>query len=69
MASEALFSGYFAGNAASARIQARLGFETERENMIFSAPWGRELSHVDTRLTRARYGWIQAQDHEIPRSS
>ncbi|HXF55810.1 MAG TPA: GNAT family N-acetyltransferase [Hyphomicrobiaceae bacterium] len=50
-----LVSGYFAGNGASWRIQDKLGFRFVGERMLHSRPWGKELPHIDTLLTRERF--------------
>jgi RimJ/RimL family protein N-acetyltransferase len=48
-------SAFYAGNAASWRVQEKLGFEIVNEVMGFCRPHGRELPLVCTRLTRAGY--------------
>jgi [ribosomal protein S5]-alanine N-acetyltransferase len=48
-------SAFFAGNAASWRVQEKLGFEIVSEVMAFCRPHGRELPLICTRLTRAAY--------------
>ena len=48
-------SAFFEGNAASWRVQEKLGFEIVNEVTAFSRPHGRELPLVSTRLTRAAY--------------
>jgi RimJ/RimL family protein N-acetyltransferase len=57
---ERMVSGYFAGNGASWRIQDKLGFRIVGEGMLHSRPWGKELPHVDTELTRARFQALQS---------
>lgn len=52
---DAIYSGAFAGNAASLRIQEKLGFAPDGEGMFFSNPCQREMPHVSTVLTRARF--------------
>jgi RimJ/RimL family protein N-acetyltransferase len=54
-------SAFFEGNAASWRVQEKLGFEIVNEVMAFCRPHGRELRLICTRLTRAA--------HEARRSS
>jgi RimJ/RimL family protein N-acetyltransferase len=51
----AIFSGAFADNLASLRIQERLGFARDSEAMSFSNPHGKNVLHVNTSLTRARF--------------
>jgi RimJ/RimL family protein N-acetyltransferase len=57
---ETLASGYFAGNGASWRIQDKLGFRFLREGMLHSRPWGKDLPHIDTVLTRDRFETLKA---------
>jgi RimJ/RimL family protein N-acetyltransferase len=56
---DAIYSGAFADNAASLRIQEKLGFERDGEAMSFSNPHGADVLHVNTRLARADFA-----DHE-----
>ena len=57
--SDAIFSGAFAENIASLRVQAKLGFVTDGETMLFSRPRGGDFRHINTMLTRA--AWEEAQ--------
>ena len=50
-----LMSGYFSGNEASWAIQRRLGFEFVEDGLLMNRPQGKRMSHVLTRLTRARF--------------
>lgn len=50
-----LISGAVEGNAASLRIQNKLGFVQVGESMIESNPLGRRVGHVDTLLGRERW--------------
>jgi RimJ/RimL family protein N-acetyltransferase len=50
-----LYSGAFTANAASLRIQDKLGFVRDGESMFFSNPHGKETPHTNTSLTRARF--------------
>lgn len=50
-----IFSGAFADNHASLRIQEKLGFARDSEAMAFSNPNGKDVLHVNTSLTRARF--------------
>lgn len=52
---DAIFSGAFAGNAASLRIQEKLGFARDGEGMFFSNPHKKEVLHVNTSLTRLQF--------------
>jgi RimJ/RimL family protein N-acetyltransferase len=52
---ETIFSGAFAGNAASLRIQEKLGFARDGEAMFFSNPHRKDVLHVNTSLTRAHF--------------
>jgi RimJ/RimL family protein N-acetyltransferase len=52
---DTIFSGAFADNVASLRIQEKLGFTRDGEAMSFSNPHGKEVLHVNTSLTRARF--------------
>jgi hypothetical protein len=46
--------------APSLRIQEKLGFVRDSEAMLFANPAGKEMSHVATSITRARFA-------ELPR--
>jgi RimJ/RimL family protein N-acetyltransferase len=49
-------SGYHAGNAASAAVQRKLGFvETGERDMRFVRSQQREVEHIGTSLTKARF--------------
>jgi RimJ/RimL family protein N-acetyltransferase len=50
-----VYSGAFADNAASLRVQKKLGFVHDGETMLFSRPRQAEFPHVDTVLTRAAF--------------
>jgi RimJ/RimL family protein N-acetyltransferase len=52
---DTIFSGAFAGNAASLRIQQKLGFVRDGEGMFFSNPHRKDVLHVNTSLTRRRF--------------
>ena len=52
---DALASGAFDGNAASLRIQEKLGFSVTRQRMLRCEALDRDLLHIDTQLSRA--GW------------
>jgi len=52
---DTIFSGAFAGNAASLRIQEKLGFARDDEAMFFSNPHKKDVLQVNTSLARARF--------------
>ena len=52
-------SGILEGNAASLRIQHKLGFRVVNERFIHARPHGRPMPHVDTVLGRAH--WSQTR--------
>ena len=57
---DAIYSGAFRDNAASLRIQEKLGFERDGEAVSFSNPHQRNVAHVNTVLTRARFAAVMA---------
>ena len=48
-------SGVIEGNAASLRVQTKLGFEVAGSAIVHCRPRGQEVRLICTRLTRARY--------------
>jgi RimJ/RimL family protein N-acetyltransferase len=52
---DVVYSGAFADNAASLRVQEKLGFERDGETMAYSRPRDGEFPHVNTALTRPRF--------------
>jgi RimJ/RimL family protein N-acetyltransferase len=48
-------SGYFVGNAGSARVQRKLGFMPVGRRLLHSLARGTEVTHIDTVLTAARF--------------
>jgi RimJ/RimL family protein N-acetyltransferase len=50
-----IYSGAFADNGPSLRIQEKIGFTRDNEAMSFSNPHGKDVLHVNTSLTRARF--------------
>ena len=52
---ETLASGAFDGNAASLRVQERLGFRVTGERMLRCEALDTDLLHIDTALDRARW--------------
>jgi RimJ/RimL family protein N-acetyltransferase len=57
---DTLYSGAFAENAASLRIQQKLGFRRDGDVPLFSNPQGKEMPHVSTVLTRAAFERLPA---------
>jgi RimJ/RimL family protein N-acetyltransferase len=51
----AIYSGALVGNAASLRVQDKLGFVRDGDSMLYAKPHGREMPHINTVLTRARF--------------
>ena len=54
-ATDAIYCGAFTENAASLRVQAKVGFVRDGDTTLFSTPRGGELPHVNTVLTRERF--------------
>jgi RimJ/RimL family protein N-acetyltransferase len=52
---DTIYSGAFAGNAASLRVQEKLGFERTGEDMLYCRPCGTKRLHVNTELPRSRF--------------
>jgi RimJ/RimL family protein N-acetyltransferase len=52
---DAIYSGAHAGNAASLRIQEKLGFVRDGEATFYSTPHKKDVLHINTSLTRARF--------------
>ncbi len=48
-------SGYFVGNAPSAKILARLGFDVAGQSPRYSRPLGQDMDHVTLSLSRAAF--------------
>ena len=59
-AHDAIYSGAFVGNAASLRVQEKVGFVRDGEAMLFANPHGKEMPHLDTVLTRAGFAVAMA---------
>jgi RimJ/RimL family protein N-acetyltransferase len=57
---DTLYSGAFTVNAASLRIQEKLGFRRDGEAMLFSNPQGKEMPHISTVLTRGSFERLPA---------
>lgn len=54
-ASDIVRSGVFVGNAASLRVQEKLGFQEIGTRKVHCLARGRRLEHIDTILTRERF--------------
>jgi RimJ/RimL family protein N-acetyltransferase len=52
---DTIYSGAFTGNAASLRVQEKLGFERTGEAMHHSGPRGGKLPHINTELARSSF--------------
>lgn len=52
---EAMLSGYFTANKASARIEARLGFTETGRSLRHCLARGEQVRHIDTKLTRTAW--------------
>lgn len=57
---ETIYCGAMATNAASLRVQEKIGFERDCEAMAYSAPHGKEVPIVGTVLTRTRFAALTA---------
>lgn len=58
---DTIYSGVFRDNAASLRIQDKLGFARDGDAMFFANPQRKEMPHVNTVLTRARFAALSNQ--------
>jgi RimJ/RimL family protein N-acetyltransferase len=54
-AGDAIYSGAFADNTASLRIQEKVGFARQSISTLFSTPRGAAFPHINTALTRERF--------------
>ena len=52
---DVVYSGAFADNAASLRVQEKLGFERDGETMLYARPRDAKFPHVNTVLSRANF--------------
>ena len=57
---DAIYCGAFTDNAASLRVQEKVGFVRDGDTTLFSNPRGMELPHVNTVLTRMRFAELSA---------
>jgi RimJ/RimL family protein N-acetyltransferase len=55
IADDTIHSGALTENSASLRVQEKVGFRREGEAMFFCNPHGKDMPHVNTSLTRARF--------------
>jgi RimJ/RimL family protein N-acetyltransferase len=54
-ACDTIYSGAFAGNAASLRVQEKLGFVHDGKTLLYSTPRGGPHPHINTKLTRSAF--------------
>jgi RimJ/RimL family protein N-acetyltransferase len=54
-AADTIYSGAFAGNSASLRVQEKLGFERTGEEMLYCRPCGEKRLHINMELPRSRF--------------
>jgi RimJ/RimL family protein N-acetyltransferase len=54
-AADTIYSGAFADNAASLRVQEKLGFVRDGETMLYARPRGRAFPHVNTKLAKSAF--------------
>jgi RimJ/RimL family protein N-acetyltransferase len=52
---DVVYSGGFADNAASLRVQEKLGFIHDGETMLYARPRGEKFPHINTVLTRSAF--------------
>jgi RimJ/RimL family protein N-acetyltransferase len=52
---DTIYSGDFADNTASLRVQEKLGFVRDGETMLYAKPRRAKFPHVNTRLTRSAF--------------
>ena len=52
---DTVYSGAFTDNAASLRVQEKLGFVRDGETMLFARPRGSEFPHINTKLVRSTF--------------
>jgi RimJ/RimL family protein N-acetyltransferase len=55
IADDTLYSGAFSNNAASLRIQEKLGFRRDSTGAFYSNPHAKDMHHVNTSLARADF--------------
>jgi RimJ/RimL family protein N-acetyltransferase len=54
-AGDTIYSGALAGNTASMRVQEKLGFERDGEEMVYFRPLGEKQAHLNTKLARSKF--------------
>jgi RimJ/RimL family protein N-acetyltransferase len=54
-AGDTIYSGVLAGNTASLRVQEKLGFERDGEEMVYFGPLREKRPHLNTKLARATF--------------
>jgi RimJ/RimL family protein N-acetyltransferase len=54
-ACDTIYSGVFAGNAASLRVQEKLGFVRDGETTLYAKPRAGDFPHINTKLTRSAF--------------
>jgi RimJ/RimL family protein N-acetyltransferase len=52
---ETLYSGAFADNVASLRVQEKLGFVRDDETLLYAKARGQEFRHIGTKLVRSAF--------------
>jgi RimJ/RimL family protein N-acetyltransferase len=52
---DTIYSGAFADNTPSLRVQEKLGFVRDGETTLYSKPRGGDFPHVNTKLTRSAF--------------
>lgn len=52
---DTIYSGAFADNTASLRVQEKLGFVRDGETMLYARPRRAKFPHVNTKLTRSAF--------------
>ena len=62
LAAETVLAGHFTDNPASGRVLAKLGFELVGPQMLPSMVLGYDVPGQKTRLTRARWNALRAQE-------
>ena len=55
---DVVYSGAFAVNTASLRVQTKIGFEPAGTSSLFSTPRGAAFPHINTVLTRRRFASV-----------
>jgi RimJ/RimL family protein N-acetyltransferase len=54
-ACDTIYSGVLAGNTASLKVQEKLGFERDGEEMVYFGPLREKRLHLNTKFARARF--------------